>query len=106
MQYIESESLAERLRRSGRLQLEEALRIADQCLNGLEAAHCQGLIHRDIKPGNILLDRHTDGVVVVDFGLVRRMDDGAGLTATGVVMGTVEYMSPEQARGERRKAVE
>ncbi len=100
MRYIDGESLAERLRLGGRPRIEEALRIVRQCLRGLEAAHSQGLIHRDIKPANILLDRHTNGVVIVDFGLVRRIDDSAGLTATGLVMGTVEYMAPEQAQGE------
>jgi len=101
MQYVEGESLAQRLNRRGRLPLDEALEIARRCLEGLRAAHAQGLIHRDVKPGNILLDRTTGQPVLVDFGLARRVDDQAHLTATGTVMGTVDYIAPEQARGRR-----
>jgi serine/threonine protein kinase len=99
MQYVAGESLQERLDRVGPLPLEEAVRIGLQAASGLAAAHAQGLIHRDVKPANILLDR--DGhTYVADFGLARTVDD-VGLTQAGVVAGTPEYMAPEQARGEQ-----
>ena len=71
----------------------------EQYLAGLDAAHRAGLIHRDIKPANVLLDAATGRAVLVDFGLVRRMGEAERLTATGVIMGTVNYIAPEQARG-------
>ncbi len=100
MQFIEGESLGQQLVRQGRLPLEQALAIVEQCLAGLEAAHAQGLVHRDVKPGNILLDRRSGQAVLVDFGLVRQIGAEAQMTATGVVMGTVDYIAPEQARGQ------
>ncbi|MEN6406011.1 MAG: protein kinase [Thermoguttaceae bacterium] len=99
MQLIEGESLAQRLNRQGRFSCDEALDCIVQCLQGLQAAHHRGLIHRDIKPGNILIERETGRAMLVDFGLVRRLDDNARNTATGVIMGTVDYIAPEQARG-------
>ncbi len=101
MQYVDGESLAERLGRQGRFPMDEALQLVDQCLAGLQAAHARGLIHRDIKPGNILLERESGRAMLVDFGLVRRLDDSDRMTATGVIMGTVDYISPEQARGRK-----
>jgi len=100
MQFIEGESLTGRLARFHRLSLDEALRIVEQCLAGLEAAHAQGLIHRDIKPGNILLDDHTGNAILVDFGLVRVIGRSTRMTATGMIMGTADYIAPEQARGQ------
>jgi len=100
MQYVAGESLAERLDRCEQLAVDTALDIAEQMLGGLEAAHTAGLIHRDIKPGNILIEEDTGHVVLVDFGLVRTLGDGSTVTAAGTVVGTVDYLAPEQARGE------
>ena len=99
MQYIRGQTLSSRLASCGRLEVQEAVAVVEQCLRGLDAAHALGLIHRDVKPGNILLDQSTGRAMLVDFGLVRRIDDNARMTATGMVMGTVDYISPEQARG-------
>src|SRR5207245_7406903 len=92
-------SLQERLNRTGPLELNEILRIGMQTARGLAAAHTLGLIHRDIKPANILLENGVERVKITDFGLARAVDD-ASLTQSGVVAGTPQYMSPEQARGE------
>jgi serine/threonine protein kinase len=100
MQFIEGESLAELLGRKGPLPADETLMIAGQVLAGLAAAHQQGLVHRDIKPGNVLLDRSGRRALLADFGLVKSLESSVtGKTATGVVMGTVDYISPEQGRG-------
>jgi serine/threonine protein kinase len=99
MQYIAGESLQERLDRVGPLPVEEVVRIGLQAASGLAAAHAQGLIHRDVKPANLLLEDGLARVKVTDFGLARTADD-IGLTQNGVVAGTPEYMAPEQARGE------
>ena len=99
MQFIEGQSLAQRLSSAKRLPVDEAVAIVEQCLAGLEAAHAQGLIHRDVKPGNILLERHSGRAVLVDFGLARHLNADSRMTATGVVMGTVNYLAPEQAKG-------
>jgi hypothetical protein len=101
MQLVEGESLAERLARQQQLPCDEALKIVRQCLAGLEAIHAQGLIHRDIKPSNVLIDRRTGRAMLVDFGIVRRIDEGTRPTATGTIMGTVDYIAPEQARGRK-----
>lgn len=100
MPYIEGPSLRQRLARDKQLPLEEAVRIALDVADALGAAHAQGLIHRDIKPGNILLE---DGhAMVTDFGLARAIEHAAGdsITSSGLIVGTPEYMSPEQASGE------
>ncbi|HEY3968800.1 MAG TPA: protein kinase [Planctomycetaceae bacterium] len=100
MQFVEGESLAERLGREERLGVVETLKIVEQALAGLAAAHDQGMVHRDIKPGNILLDSRSGRALLADFGLVKSLDSSvAGKTATGIVMGTADYISPEQGRG-------
>jgi WD40 repeat protein len=101
MQYVAGQSLEEKIEKAaGPLELTEILRIGVQTARGLAAAHKQGLIHRDIKPANILLENGVQRVKITDFGLARAADDAAGITDSGVVAGTPEYMAPEQARGE------
>ncbi|HUY88310.1 MAG TPA: protein kinase [Pirellulales bacterium] len=99
MPYVRGPSLESRLRTRGPLALEEVLRVGRQVAAGLAAAHAQGLVHRDIKPANILLEEGVERVKITDFGLARAVDD-ASLTRSGVIAGTPQYMSPEQARGE------
>src|SRR5207244_2968915 len=99
MEYISGISLQERLDKSGPLELKEILRIGVQTASGLAAAHAQGLVHRDVKPANILLENGVERVKLTDFGLARAVDD-ASLTQSGVVPGTPQYMAPEQALGE------
>jgi serine/threonine protein kinase len=99
MSFIPGESLQERLSREGPMEVVDVLRIGQQVAEGLAAAHAQGLVHRDIKPGNILLERNVDRVLLTDFGLARAADD-ASLTQSGVIAGTPQFMSPEQARGD------
>jgi WD40 repeat protein len=98
MEYIVGMSLEERVRRSGRLQLREVLRIGMQIAQGLTAAHAQGLVHRDIKPANILLENSVERVKITDFGLARPVEEG-GVTLPGLITGTPQFMAPEQARG-------
>ena len=99
MQLVHGESLEQRLRRVGKLTPLETARIGMQAAAGLASAHASGLIHRDIKPGNILIESGTEKVKLTDFGLARATVDSK-LTRTGFVAGTPLYMSPEQARGE------
>jgi hypothetical protein len=99
MEFIAGITLDDRVKQSGPLEVKEVLRIGMQAARGLAAAHAQGLIHRDVKPGNILLENGVQRVKITDFGLARAVDD-ASLTQSGMVAGTPLYMSPEQARGE------
>jgi serine/threonine protein kinase/6-phosphogluconolactonase (cycloisomerase 2 family) len=100
MPYSRGLSLQKRLSNDGPLELREILRIGLQVAKGLAAAHSQGLVHRDIKPANIFLDEGVERVQLMDFGLARAVDD-ASLTRSGVLAGTPQYMSPEQARAEK-----
>jgi serine/threonine protein kinase/formylglycine-generating enzyme required for sulfatase activity len=100
MQLIDGQPLSRRLAPGKPLPPDQAVAIIQQCLAGLQAAHAQSLIHRDVKPANVLIENGSGRALLVDFGLVRRVDRDAPLTATGVVMGTVDYISPEQARGQ------
>jgi serine/threonine protein kinase len=99
MPYVRGVSLQKRLDREGPLSVQEVLRIGMQTAAGLAAAHAQGLVHRDVKPANIMLEPGVERVKLTDFGLARAADD-ASLTRSGVIAGTPQYMSPEQARGD------
>lgn len=103
MGYVDGESLASRLKRRGKLPVEEVRRIMKEVADALSAAHALSVIHRDIKPDNILLDGTRGRVMVTDFGIAKAMSAGSGatLTSAGVAIGTPQYMSPEQAAGER-----
>jgi eukaryotic-like serine/threonine-protein kinase len=98
MQFVPGRSLQERVAQEGPLSPAEILRIGMQAAAGLAAAHAQGVIHRDVKPANILLENGVDRALLTDFGLARAADD-ATLTHSGIIAGTPHYMSPEQARG-------
>jgi serine/threonine protein kinase len=99
MEYVDGPSLQEKLRGSGAFPIDEILRIGYQAACGLAAAHQQGLIHRDIKPDNILLQNGVARVKITDFGLARAVDD-ASISLPGEIFGTPAYMAPEQAAGE------
>ncbi len=99
MPYVACHSLQQRIDADGPLRIVDVLRIALQVAEGLAAAHAQGLVHRDVKPANILLERGIDRALLTDFGLARAVDD-ASLTRSGVIAGTPQYVSPEQAKGE------
>jgi WD40 repeat protein len=99
MHYVAGPSVQQKLAADGPLPVADILRIGFQTAAGLAAAHAQGLIHRDVKPANILLENGVGRVKLTDFSLARAIDD-ASVTQTGVVTGTPPYMAPEQARGE------
>jgi WD40 repeat protein len=99
MEYIDGQNLETLLRKGGPLEIKEVLRIGMQVARGLAAAHQHGLVHRDVKPANILLENGVQRVKLTDFGLARAADD-ASLTQTGFIAGTPLYMAPEQAAGE------
>ncbi|OLE21179.1 MAG: hypothetical protein AUI36_34495 [Cyanobacteria bacterium 13_1_40CM_2_61_4] len=98
MDYIEGQDLRSLLRQKGRLAPEEATAIIAQVCQALEAAHAEGVVHRDLKPQNIMLDSQ-GRATVMDFGIARSMEL-TGMTQTGALLGTPDYMSPEQARGQ------
>ena len=97
MQFVEGEDLSTVLKRVGRLGTPRLTHIFRQILEGLKAAHDQGVIHRDLKPQNIMLDG-SDNVYVTDFGLAKSLEQ-SGMTQTGAIVGTPYYMSPEQVKG-------
>jgi eukaryotic-like serine/threonine-protein kinase len=102
MAYVKGDNLAKRLHDRGVLPVDEVRHILRDVADALAYAHERGVVHRDIKPDNILLDAETGRPMVTDFGIARAVSDGdSRLTATGMAIGTPAYMSPEQAAGER-----
>ncbi|MEO8561419.1 MAG: protein kinase [bacterium] len=101
MALVDGESLGQRLKRDIRLPIADARRILADVADALAYAHERGVVHRDVKPDNIMLDRVTGRAVVTDFGIARAAAGDSRLTVTGVAVGTPAYMSPEQAIGER-----
>jgi len=99
MEFIEGQDLRALVSRKGKLSVEETVRIIEQVCLALEAAHGEGIVHRDLKPQNIMLDA-LGKVYVMDFGIARSTDMVGGMTMTGAILGTPEYMSPEQVMGE------
>src|ERR671916_1558562 len=96
-EYVEGETLKERIRRMGRLPIDEAIAYAIEIARALGAAHARAIVHRDIKPQNVLVDDE-GSAKVTDFGIARSLEE-EGLTADGRVLGTTDYVSPEQALG-------
>jgi serine/threonine-protein kinase len=105
MEYVDGLSLRQLLRQRGRLPATEAFDVAIQMAEALQAIHEAGIIHRDLKAGNVMLDA-TGSVRLMDFGIAKRLqpDEGSGITATAQMIGTPEYMSPEQVRSEKLDA--
>ena len=101
MEFVRGESLGRRLRQEGRLPPDATRRILLDLSDALDHAHRRGIIHRDLKPENILIAAESGRPLLVDFGIAKAMDDGSHLTLSGVMIGTPEYMSPEQAAAER-----
>src|SRR3954462_14082186 len=97
-EYVEGETLKDRIRRCGRLPISEAVAYAIEIARALGAAHARGIVHRDVKPQNVLIDEEGTAKVT-DFGIARTLDQ-EGLTADGRVLGTTDYVSPEQALGQ------
>ena len=97
MEYVRGEDLKQLIRKVGRLSAGQAILIAKQVCDGLEEAHRLGVVHRDLKPQNIMMDEEGN-VRIMDFGIARSMK-GKGITGAGVMIGTAEYMSPEQVEG-------
>ena len=100
MEYVEGDTLRDVLRREGRLRPEKAMELAADICGALDFSHRNGIVHRDVKPGNVMIT--PDGAVkVMDFGIARAVSDSAAtMTSTAAVIGTAQYLSPEQARGE------
>jgi formylglycine-generating enzyme required for sulfatase activity/tRNA A-37 threonylcarbamoyl transferase component Bud32 len=99
MECVEGGSLADRLEREGRLPIADAKRLLVDVASGLAHAHRRGVVHRDIKPQNVLLDGESGRALVTDFGIAR-VEDSTSLTATGMVLGTPAYLAPEQVTGD------
>ncbi|HEV8411902.1 MAG TPA: bifunctional serine/threonine-protein kinase/formylglycine-generating enzyme family protein, partial [Gemmatimonadaceae bacterium] len=99
MQCVDGGSIGDRLKRDGMLAVDDAVRVMREVASALEHAHRRGVTHRDIKPANVLIDAESGRSLVTDFGIARSPDT-KGLTATGVMLGTPAYLSPEQVTGE------
>lgn len=106
MEYLTGETLSQILARCGRLSLEEALPLLEDLASALDCAHGQGVIHRDIKPSNVIVEPVTtlsggrsQRAILMDFGIARFLTENTMLTASGDVLGTADYISPEQVHG-------
>jgi serine/threonine protein kinase len=106
MRLIHGSDLASVIRSEGRLPPVRIVRITDHVADALDVAHEKGLVHRDVKPANILVEQHgrTEHAYLTDFGLTKRTASLSGVTATGMVVGTVDYMAPEQIEGKQLDA--
>jgi hypothetical protein len=103
MRYVSGSDLGQRIAASGRLSPEDAVRIVAQAAGGLDAIHAAGLVHRDVKPANVLLTGRegAEHAYLTDFGVARNVATPSGLTKTGLFVGTLDYVAPEQIRGDR-----
>ena len=104
MRYVSGTDLRQMIKKRGRLQPETALFLLGQAARALDAAHRKGLVHRDVKPGNLLIERggddgDPDHVYLADFGITKHAMSRSGLTSTGQFLGTIDYVAPEQIRG-------
>ena len=104
MRYVSGTDLRQMIKKRGRLQPETALFLLGQAARALDAAHRKGLVHRDVKPGNLLIERGSDDgdpdhVYLADFGITKHAMSRSGLTSTGQFLGTIDYVAPEQIRG-------
>jgi serine/threonine-protein kinase len=104
MRYVAGTDLRQMLKKRGRLQPETAVFLLGQAARALDAAHRRGLVHRDVKPGNLLVERGNDGgdpdhLYLADFGITKHLGGRTGLTSTGAFLGTIDYVAPEQIRG-------
>jgi serine/threonine protein kinase len=100
MEYVPGESLRDLLTREGKVEKGRAERILHEMSLALDYAHANGIVHRDVKPENILLDRDTGRAMLTDFGVARALEGDGRMTGTGLILGSPRYMSPEQASGE------
>ena len=101
MEFAKGEPLGRKLRHEGRLSADVTRRILLDLSDALDYAHRHGIIHRDIKPENVLIRDDSGRAMLADFGIAKALNDGKHLTQSGVAIGTPEYMSPEQAAGDR-----
>src|SRR5439155_23980052 len=106
MRYVRGSDLSALLRREGTLQPDRTLRILEQIASALDAAHAVGLVHRDVKPANILIvsaegTERPDHAYLSDFGLAKRVTSRSGRTKTGTLMGSLDYAAPEQILGKQ-----
>ena len=99
MGYVRGESLSARLQRDGKMSEEEGLRLLAEIADALDHAHRQGVVHRDIKPENVLIEDESGRALLTDFGVAKALGRGETMTVAGSVVGTPQYMSPEQAEG-------
>ncbi|MEM7476189.1 MAG: serine/threonine-protein kinase [Planctomycetota bacterium] len=99
MEFVEGESLSKFQAATPKLPFERLVKIASDCCAALSAAHASGIVHRDVKPANILLDAKTDRALLTDFGLARGIEQNSSMTQTGLFLGTPEYVAPEQIEG-------